>query len=60
MPRPSDPCCSRCRTPFGVCGSKGACAHHRAAQWDQELYDLTQSGAQDTRNYDHQAAQNRR
>ncbi|WP_296249631.1 hypothetical protein [uncultured Stenotrophomonas sp.] len=61
MARPSDPCKSSCcKTPFGVCATKGTCDHHRSAQWDQELYDLTQSGAQDTRRYNHQAAQNRR
>lgn len=57
MPRPSDPCCSRCRTPFGVCGSKGACEHHRAAQWDVELWELT--NAPDHDRYDRDATKAR-
>lgn len=61
MTRPSDPCLkSCCWSPFGLCGRQRQCDHHRSAQWDQELYDLTQSGAQDTRRYNHQAAQTRR
>lgn len=61
MTRPDDKCCARCKTPYeGICATKRQCDHHRAAQWDQELYDLTQSGAQDARRYNHQAASNRR
>lgn len=54
MRRPSDPCCSRCRTPFGVCATKNACDHHRAAQWDIELWELNQ--AQDADRFDKQAS----
>jgi hypothetical protein len=25
----TDPCCSRCRTPSGVCATGHACDHHR-------------------------------
>ena len=26
----SGPCCSRCKTPYGVCATGWTCAHHRA------------------------------
>ena len=26
----SGPCCSRCRTPYGVCATQWTCEHHRA------------------------------
>lgn len=26
----SGPCCSRCKTPYGVCATQWTCAHHRA------------------------------
>lgn len=27
-----DPCCSRCKTPWGVCATKRSCTHHQRAK----------------------------
>ena len=43
MPRPADKCCGRCKTPWGVCATKKTCQHHRDAQWEQSLYDLSEA-----------------
>jgi hypothetical protein len=28
-----DPCCSKCRTPWGVCATQRSCNHHRDAEY---------------------------
>lgn len=32
----SGPCCSKCKTPFGVCATKWACQHHRVHAMKEE------------------------
>ena len=39
MTKPLDPCCPRCRTPWGVCATKRTCDHHQDASREETRRD---------------------
>lgn len=39
MSTQTDPCCIKCRTPYGICATKYGCAHHRAGRLAAEQAD---------------------